>query len=65
MKRFLMKIEKFFISISTFVGFFVAPGDFQGPKKKDYLGRFIYSVLGIILLLFLFGILYGLVLSLF
>jgi hypothetical protein len=64
MKNIFNKIENFLVSTASLLSFFIGFSFFDKPKKKDYLGRIILSLLGLILFIFcllaLVAIIYGL-----
>ncbi len=58
MFNLLKRIEKFLL-IFAMVAMIVVPGrDVNPPKKKDYIGRIILSLFGLIILLLLTILLY-------
>ncbi len=65
MKNIFSKIENFLISTASVFSFFMVFDFFDKPKKKDYLGRIILSLLGFILLIFSLLLLFVIIYSLF
>jgi hypothetical protein len=63
MKKAILKIEKFLLFFSLGASFFYGGKDLNPPKKKDYLGRIILSLLGLIIFLFIVGVLFFLIMS--
>lgn len=56
MKKILLKIEKFFVSIALLAGILRPGRPFNIPKKTDYIGRTILFLLGLVIFLSLIGI---------
>lgn len=61
----IQKIENFLISIAIVLGFFITFNELNKPKKKDYLGRIILSLLGFVLFIFSLSVFMAIMHSLF
>jgi hypothetical protein len=59
----MKKIEKILTAIPAIMSIFINGRNVNPPAKKDYLGRFILSIAGLIIISFLVILIWGLVSS--
>jgi hypothetical protein len=52
MKKALQKIERFLTIVVIILGALHPGADLNTPKKKDYIGRIVMSLLGLLFLFF-------------